>query len=457
MPLKRTEKFGYATGDFACCLVWQTLSLYLLYYCTNVVGIDSVAAVSMISISQILDGCTDVLMGFLIDRTRSRFGRVRPYILTMGLPLAVSTALLFSVPAGLSADGKLVWIFIFYNLSTTVFYTALNVPYSSMHCFLTDESTERSRLSILRLVFAFAAQVLVNASVFPLVRLLGNGELLSRAGWTRTVVILGACTFGLTLVTFFTTRERVTGGTGEKGVRTSSSLRSIFRNPYLLLLLASTFCVYSTGSMVGGSSAYYAQFVLRRVDAVSLITNAVTGAQVFSLVFISPILIRHFGKRQIFLAGSSLLVLAYLCGTLRPDSLALVLAVNVVKGLANGATGPMVYAICADAVDYGEWKDGFSSAGLSTAMVQCVGKLGMAVGTAVLGGILSSGGFAATAPEQTTGGQQALISVYTWVPALFILCSGVIMFFNRLDCRYPEIIADLRKRREQQQKGKQAY
>ena len=87
-------------------------------------------------------------------------------------------------------------------------------------------------------------------------------------------------------------------------------------------------------------------------------------------------------------------------------------------------------------------------------MVQCVGKLGMAVGTAVLGGILSAGGFAATAAEQTAGGQQALISVYTWVPALFILCSGVIMFFNRLDFRYPEIIADLRERREQQQKGK---
>jgi GPH family glycoside/pentoside/hexuronide:cation symporter len=169
---------------------------------------------------------------------------------------------------------------------------------------------------------------------------------------------------------------------------------------------------------------------------------------------ISPILIRRFRKRQIFLAGSFLLVLAYLCGTLRPDSLALILAVNVVKGLANGATGPMVYAICADAVDYGEWKDGFSSAGLGTAMVQCVGKLGMAVGTAVLGGILSAGGFAATAAEQTAGGQQALISVYTWVPALFILCSGVIMFFNRLDFRYPEIIADLRVRREQQQKGK---
>ncbi len=449
MPLKRTEKVGYATGDFACCLIWQILSLYLLYYCTNIVGIDSVAAVSIISVVHILDGFTDVLMGFLIDRTRSRFGKVRPYILTMGLPLAVSVCFLFSVPAGLSPDGKIVWIFIFYNLSTTVFYTALNVPYSSMHCFLTDDSAERSRLSILRLIFAFAAQVVINASVLPLVRLLGNGDLLSQAGWTRSVIIIGVCAFGLTLFTFFSTRERVTenrnGGDGKVSVR--ASLRSIFHNSCLLLLLAATFFVYMTMSMVSGSAAYYAQFVLHRVDAVGLITNALTGAQVLSLMLISPILIRHFQKRQIYLAGSVLLVAAYLCSAIQPENLTLLLILNGFKGLANGATGPMVYAMCADAVDYGEWKDGFSSAGLGTAMVQCVGKLGMAAGTMVLGVILNSGGFVASAASQTAQGQNALISVYTWVPGIFLAFSGLIMFFYRLDRRYPEIIEDLRKRR----------
>ncbi len=451
MPLRKTEKFGYATGDFACCLIWQTLSLYLLYYCTNVVGIDSVAAVSMISIAQILDGCTDVLMGFLIDRTRSRFGKVRPYILTMGLPLAVSVSLLFSVPAGLSANGKMIWVFVFYSLSTAVFYTALNVPYSSMHCFLTDDSTERSRLSILRLIFAFAAQVVINASVLWLVQRLGGGELTSRAGWTRTVVIIGTAMFGLTLFTFFSTRERVTGTrNGEGRTRVRDSLRSIFRNSYLLLLLGATFCVYTTLSMVGGSSVYFAKFVLHDEQKyVPWITNAITGAQVLSLIFISPVLIRHFRKRQIYLAGTALLVTAYLCSTIRPESVGLIVAMNVLKGLANGATGPMVYAMCADAVDYGEWKDGFSSAGLGTAMVQCVGKLGMATGTMVLGAILNGGGFAATAASQTAQGQSALISVYTWVPALFISCAALIMSFYRLDRRYPEIIAELRKRRGQ--------
>ena len=192
------------------------------------------------------------------------------------------------------------------------------------------------------------------------------------------------------------------------------------------------------------------KFVLRDVDAVAAITNATTIAQVLSLVFISPVLIRHFQKRQIYLFGSILLVLAYLCSAIRPDNMTVLLVLNAVKGVANGATGPMVYAMCADAVDYGEWKDGFSSAGLGTAMVQCVGKLGMAAGTMVLGLILNGGGFVATSVIQTPQGQNALISVYTWVPALFIACGATIMCFYRLDRRYPDIIRELRGRREKQ-------
>ena len=136
--LKVREKAGYATGDFACCLIWQSITIYLLYYCTTVAGIETAAAVSILSVSKLIDGCTDILMGFIVDRTHTRFGKVRPYLLTMGLPLAVSVVMLFSVPQGLSVHGKLIWIFVCYNLVTTVFYTALNVPYASMHCFLTD-------------------------------------------------------------------------------------------------------------------------------------------------------------------------------------------------------------------------------------------------------------------------------------------------------------------------------
>lgn len=452
--LRTREKIGYATGDFASCLIWQTITIYLLYYCTNVAGIETAAAVSILSVSKFIDGFTDILMGFIVDRTRTRFGKVRPYLLTMGLPLAASTVMLFTVPAGLSVHGKLIWIFVAYNLVTSVFYTALNVPYSSMHCFLTDDSEERSRLSILRLIFAFAAQVLINAVVFSLVRQLGGGELTDQAGWTRAMVVIGAGCFALALVTFFNTRERVSGASAGGSVTVRDSLGSILRNKYLLILLAATLTTFTAGSLYSGSAAYYAQFVLRDVDATGLITNAVTAAQVFSLVFLVPWLIKRLPKRSVYRIGAGSLAVCYLASCIRPENLTVLIALNAVKGAAQGCTGSMLYAMCADAVDYGEWKTGVSSAGLGTAMVQCLGKFGMGLGTALLGAILSGGGFAATADVQTAGGQTALIAAYTWIPGLFMVLTWVIMALYRLDGEYPRIIRELKQRREKGAPGR---
>ena len=445
--LKVREKAGYATGDFASCLIWQSITIYFLYYCTTVAGIETAAAVSILSVSKLIDGCTDILMGFIVDRTHTRFGQVRPYLLTMGLPLAVSTVLLFSVPAALSVHGKLVWIFVCYNLVTTVFYTALNVPYSSMHCFLTDDSDERSRLSILRLVFAFAAQVLINAVVFSLVRGLGGGELSDQGGWTRAMIVIGAACFLLTLVTFLNTKERVSGNAGGGSVTVGASIGSILRNKYLLILLAATLCAFTAGALYSGTAAYYAQFILRNVDATGLITNAVTAAQVLSLIFIVPILIRHFRKRTIYQIGAAALAVCYLASSIRPDNPTALLILNAVKGAAQGATGSMLYAMCADAVDYGEWKTGVSSAGLGVAMLQCLGKFGMALGTALLGVILSRGGFDATAAAQDAGGTAALVAAYTWLPGLFMVLAFGIMLWYRLDREYPDIIRELKRRR----------
>lgn len=446
--LRIREKAGYAAGDFASCLIWQTISIYLLFYLTNVAGVDNASAVSIVSATKLIDGCSDILMGFLVDRTRTRFGKSRPYLLTMGLPLALSCVLLFSVPQGLSEKYALVWIFVCYNLVTTVFYTALNVPYCSLHIFMTDDPGQRSRLSILRLIFAFAAQVLINASVFDLVRALGGGDVKSRAGWTGALIVIGAACFLLSLVTFASTKERVAPASARVPVR--ASLSSIVRNKYLLILLAATLSTFTAGALYSGSAAYYAAFILRDVDATGSITNAVTVCQVLSLIFVIPFLIRRFSKRNIYRMGAAGLAVCYLLSCIRPDDIALLLALNAVKGLAQGATGSMLYSMCADAVDYGEWKTGVSAAGLGSAMVQCFGKFGMALGTALLGLILDSGGFAAAASEQSASGRAALIGTYTYVPGIFMVITFLVMAFYRLDADIPRITDELRKRRSNQ-------
>ena len=344
--LRVREKVGYAFGDFASCLIWQTISIYLLFYFTNVAGVEQGAAMAIISASKIIDGLTDILMGFIIERTRTRFGKVRPYLLTMGLPLAVSLVMLFSVPASMGTHGKLIWIFVSYNMVTSVFYTALNVPYSGMHNFLTDDSMERSRLSILRLIFAYAAQTLINSITLLLVRGLGDGTETGQAGWTGAMIVIGTASFALALVTFFTTRERVGSSEDEAGRPSARvAMRSILRNRYLLLLLAAMLFSFTANALGSGAAAYYAESVLRDVDATAHLTNASTIAMVLGLIFIVPFVLKRFSKRAIYQTGIAAMALAGLLSSVAPDSLPLLVVMNAVKGLAMGATSSMIYAV----------------------------------------------------------------------------------------------------------------
>ena len=448
--LRVREKVGYAFGDFASCLIWQTISIYLLFYFTNVAGVEQGAAMAIISASKIIDGLTDILMGFIIERTRTRFGKVRPYLLTMGLPLAVSLVMLFSVPASMGNHGKLIWIFVSYNMVTSVFYTALNVPYSGMHNFLTDDSMERSRLSILRLIFAYAAQTLINSITLLLVRGLGDGTETGQAGWTGAMIVIGTASFALALVTFFTTRERVGSSEDEAGRPSArAAMRSILRNRYLLLLLAAMLFSFTANALGSGAAAYYAESVLRDVDATAHLTNASTIAMVLGLIFIVPFVLKRFSKRAIYQTGIAAMALAGLLSSVAPDSLPLLVVMNAVKGLAMGATSSMIYAMFADAVDWGEYHTGIRTAGLGTGLLQCMGKFGIALGTALMGMVLAAGGYSAGAETQTDGGLAALIAVYTWIPGVILILSLGIMFGYTLDRYYPEVARKLRERREQ--------
>lgn len=444
--LKTREKTGYALGDFACCLIWQSISVYLLYYCTNIAGVDTASAVRIISISKILDGLSDIVMGFIIDRTKSRFGKVRPYLLTMGAPLSLSAILLFSVPAGFSLHAKLIWIFVCYNLVTTVFYTALNVPYCSMHYFLTDDSKERSRLSIIRLIFAFSAQVLINGIMLSLVRALG-GSTEAPAGWSRAMIVIGALAFALTQVTFWTTRERISTQSTQK-VPLRASIKTVFLNPYLVLLLAVNFLAFFPTAITGSVSAYYAQYILGNVDSVAIITNAVTASQVLALIFIAPWLLNRFPTKKIFLFGALLSALSYGLSILFPRSLTGIVILNILKGIGYGTTGPMLTSMIADAIDWSEWKWNINSAGFGNAMSQCLIKFGIGFATALLGVLLDAGGFNPEAAVQTAGAESALIASYSYIPAVFYVLTFLIMLFYRLDKIYPRIASELKARRE---------
>ena len=212
MKLSFKEKVGYGLGDFAYNLVFSTLMLYLMFFYTDVFGIPAAAVGTLMLVISVWDAVSDPLMGGIADRTTTRWGKFRPYLMWLAVPFAVSTALTFTTPP-FSVSGKIIYAYITYFLLMTVF-TAINVPYSALSGVMTDDSIERTGLNAYRMGFSQFGNLLVGAGTLPLVALLGSGN--QALGYQLTMVIFGILALVLFLVCFYATRERISPPEGQK-------------------------------------------------------------------------------------------------------------------------------------------------------------------------------------------------------------------------------------------------
>ena len=184
------ERFAYGIGDYAGNLVYSAISAFLLVYYTNVVGANAGTAASIIAFSKILDGISDLVMGYIVDHTHSKYGKARPWIARLCVPLAVSTVLMFSVPAGITGTVRIVYMFLTYNLVSTIFYTGINVPYATMNSLMTLNRYERGLLGNFRMLLATAGTMTINTVVMKMTGFFGGGDAYTQRGWTLTFVVL---------------------------------------------------------------------------------------------------------------------------------------------------------------------------------------------------------------------------------------------------------------------------
>ena len=238
---KVVERFSYGCGDFGCNIIYTAMSAFLMIYYTDYAGVNALAVGTIMMVSRIFDGVSDIIMGILVDRTKSRFGKARPWLLRMCVPFAVSGVLLFSVPISWAATPKLVYVFITYNLVSTVIYTAINVPYSALNALMTQDPYERSVLSIFRNLLATAGTLTINLCTLPLVEYFGDNA----SAWTKTFCILGLLAVVAFLINFFGTKERVRpSGTAQNknaGQKTAdvpimTGIKALFQNKYWIMM-----------------------------------------------------------------------------------------------------------------------------------------------------------------------------------------------------------------------------
>ena len=300
---KIIERFSYGCGDFGCNIIYTAMSAFLMFYYTDYAGVSALAVGTIMMVSRIFDGISDIIMGVIVDRTKSRFGKARPWLLRMCIPFAVSGVLLFSVPTSWAATPKLVYVFITYNLVSTVIYTAINVPYSALNALMTQDPYERSVLSIFRNLLATAGTLLINTFTLPLVEFFGDNPF----AWTKTFCVFGDLSVIAFLINFFGTKERVkavAADTGEKieDVPFKEGIKALFKNKYWIMMTGMLGLFFLMYAVNGGATVFYAKDILHDKDLVGTINGIFNVVQICGMFFIA-MLVKHFGKRNVFALG----------------------------------------------------------------------------------------------------------------------------------------------------------
>lgn len=421
------EKFAYGLGDTASNFFFQTFNIFLLYYYTDIFGLSAAAVGTMFLFTRIFDAVTDPLMGIVADRTRTRWGKFRPYLLWMAVPYGLCGYLMFLNPE-LTPTAKLVYAYVTYS-AMMLAYTAINIPYSAMMGVMSPSSEDRTSLSAYRFVCAFSAAFLIGGGVLPLKNFLGGGD--DATGFKHTMALFAVISVALFLYTFRHTRERV-----QPPVDQQPSLRrdlgELFRNGPWLVLFIVAFLTLTNVGLRNASIIYYFKYNVGNEGAFPLFS------MVGTLVFIggalsTKLFTRWFERRSLMITLTLINALAMVgFFFVDPQNLVLLHALNIVGAFAAGPTPAIVWSMYADCADYGEWKFGRRSTGLVFSAAVFAQKIGIAVGGALLGWLIEYFGFVANA-VQTARAQFGINLVFSILPGAFAILSGLALFFYRLD------------------------
>ncbi|GEA10018.1 glycoside-pentoside-hexuronide (GPH):cation symporter [Alteromonas sp. KUL49] len=421
------EKIAYGLGDTASNFIFQTVMLFLTFYYTDVVGLSPAAVGSMFLIVRVFDAVTDPLMGSLADRTKTKWGSYRPYLLWLALPFALCSVLAFTSPEWLTEEGKLYYAFITYTL-LMVMYTAINIPYSALGGVLTADASERVSVQSYRFVFAMGGGLLVTSFMLPLVSYLGQGD--DALGYQRAMLVMSVVGMVLFVLCFAGTKERISV-TQETPAPIKAQLTSIWQNDQcrVLCLVA---VVLLTGMVLRNTLAlYYVKYVLQRPDDATLFVTAGMIGSIIGCALANPVAKRVSKiKAYTFLqiASAAICIINYFIPS---QAWLLAISLHFMWGLLLQMATPLLWSKIADVVDYGEIKTGLRMTGLTYSTVVFFIKVGLALGGALAGWLLATMGYQADSYDAVVA--NGIVAVFCLGPAIASICVAIIMRWYTLD------------------------
>lgn len=436
------QRLGYGLGDFACNLIWQVISLYLLYFYTDVMQLNAASVAAMFVVCRIIDAITDVLVGFAIDKTKSRWGKSRPWFLFGAVPFAVSALLAFSVP-NISPDGKLVYAYATY-IFLSFMYTVVNIPLAAILPSLTDDMNERTVLATWRKFFAFLGSSIVSATALTMVNLIGCGnEILGFRVVMGIFGIVGCICFFLT---FALVKEQNLQN-ADKSATLKETVKSLAVNTPWKLFALNILFMWTGYFMQSSALVYYYKYYIGSTRMSSLIATIMTMVPMVVNLTV-PYLAKKLGKRNLYSSAAIVQLIGLFVIWIGELNTTLIILGAIISACGYGIKESIYFSMQADPVDYGEWKTGIHTAGTLSSINGFLGKVAQAIAGGISGVLLAWGGYRSTAVLQTTGVITAIKFMYLYIPMVLLICSVITMSFYQLDKQFPEIQVDLEERRK---------
>lgn len=441
------QKLNYSVASGGGNIITTIVGSFVSAYLTDSVGVAAAAVATMMLVNRVFDLFTDFFMGAVVDRTRSKYGKARPWLAVSAPLIAISLILLFSVPEDMSGTGKLIYVYIMYLFINAIAFTIFMVPHTALLSRLTLIGIERQKIASMEQIINQIAGLAVTTFWVVLV---------DKIGYRGTAAVYGIGAAVLILFGFFGTKEAIDEPAKEEApaspaqkVPFKEAIRCLVKNKYFWLETV-LFCLLLLHNMSGGMvTYYYCNIVLNNAGYVAVL-SACSMIPAMAMNFILPTFVGKFGKRRIMILGSvTVIVTSALMGVFS-SILPVVAALYALKGFLLGAMFACAFALTGDVVDYGEWKYGVRSEGLVMSGVSIGQKAGLGLGPAIAGWILAIGGYDGLAQTQTASAIASINFSFTYLAAIIGVIMLIVCLLFNIDKYSAQIQEDLTRKHSAQ-------
>ena len=463
--IKLKEKIGYGFGDMASSMFWKLFGSYLMIFYTDVFGLPAAVVGTLFLVTRVWDSAFDPIVGVVADRTHSRWGKFRPYLLFLAIPFSVIGVLTFVTPP-FGDNGKLIYAYVTYSLMMMV-YSAINVPYASLLGVMSDNPKERNTLSTYRMAFAYIGSFIALLLFMPMVNFWsGHSKEIAaqQQGWTLAVAVIAVMCALLFIGCFAFTRERVKA-LHEKQAPLKEDLKDLWKNRPWWILLGAGVAALVFNSIRDGATVYYFKYFIVEEDFQTIsffgVSFVLSGlylsvgqiANIAGVILAAPVSNR-IGKKQTYMGSMAIAtVLSILFFWFDKDNLPLIFTFQILISICAGSIFPLLWSMYADCTDYSELKTGNRATGLIFSSSSMSQKFGWAIGSALTGWLLSYFGFVANEVQQAEA-IQGIKMFMSFLPAAGTLLSIVfISMYPLSEKKMLEISAALKSRRAETMKS----